>query len=474
MSVATVSVQRRGPDAARVGSKAVATTVVACLVAFAAAWEPRAEADPSADPSAGPSADPAVTESAASWAMHGQITYTEQESNHFKAPYQGTNSLSANQGRETVDGTLMFGRRLWEGAEAWISPEIDQGFGLDNTVGLAGFSSGEAYKVGRNAPYLKLPRVFIRQTINSDEATESIAEGPTQLAGLRSADYWVLTVGKFSVPDIFDVNQYAHDPKVDFLNWTAIDAGTFDYAADAWAYTVGAALERYTGPWTARLGLFDLSTVPNSTHLDPGGHEFQMIAELERRHHIGGQPGKTLVTVYDSRGRMGRLQDAITLALQTNSAPDIAKVRQYRSRTGISLSLEQAIDTNLAVFVRAGKAGGNVEAYEFTDVDRTLSAGLSLKGARWSREADTIGLAAVANGISGVREAYLNAGGLGILAGDGHLPHPGAEQILESYYSCEVRSGVWLTFDYQHITNPAYNRDRGPASVFALRAHAAF
>jgi high affinity Mn2+ porin len=368
----------------------------------------------------------------------------------------------------------MFGRRLWEGAEAWISPEIDQGFGLDNTVGLAGFSSGEAYKVGRNAPYLKLPRVFIRQTINSDEATESIAAGPTQLAGLRSADYWVLTVGKFSVPDIFDVNQYAHDPKVDFLNWTAIDAGTFDYAADAWAYTVGAALERYTGPWTARLGLFDLSTVPNSTHLDPGGHEFQMIAELERRHHIGGQPGKTLVTVYDSRGRMGRLQDAITLALQTNSAPDIAKVRQYRSRTGISLSLEQAIDTNLAVFVRAGKAGGNVEAYEFTDVDRTLSAGLSLKGARWSREADTIGLAAVANGISGVREAYLNAGGLGILAGDGRLPHPGAEQILESYYSCEVRSGVWLTFDYQHITNPAYNRDRGPASVFALRAHAAF
>jgi high affinity Mn2+ porin len=86
----------------------------------------------------------------------------------------------------------------------------------------------------------------------------------------------VFTVGKFGVTDIFDTNQYAHDARNDFLNWTAVDAATFDYAADAWAYTVGAAAERYQGPWTLRAGLFDLSTVPNSTHLDPGFHEFQI------------------------------------------------------------------------------------------------------------------------------------------------------------------------------------------------------
>jgi high affinity Mn2+ porin len=31
-----------------------------------------------------------------------------------------------------------------------------------------------------------------------------------------------------------------------------------------------------------------------------------------------------------------------------------------------------------------------------------------------------------------------------------------------------------LTLDYQHITNPGYNRDRGPANVFAVRIHGQF
>ena len=32
-----------------------------------------------------------------------------------------------------------------------------------------------------------------------------------------------------------------------------------------------------------------------------------------------------------------------------------------------------------------GWANGNIEPYEFTDIDRTVAAGLSLKGARWGR-----------------------------------------------------------------------------------------
>lgn len=55
----------------------------------------------------------------------------------------------------------------------------------------------------------------------------------------------MITIGKFSVGDIFDTNRYAHDLRSDFLNWAAIDAGTFDYAADAWSYIAGAAAEWY-------------------------------------------------------------------------------------------------------------------------------------------------------------------------------------------------------------------------------------
>ena len=210
----------------------------------------------------------------------------EQDTLGFNAPYSGPNSLSPNRGAETTDATLYLGARLWQGAEAWLNGEVDQGFGLDDTLGAAGFPSGEAYKVGKNQPYLRLPRLFIRQTLNLGEPGEAVAAAPNQLAGSRSADRLVITIGKFSVGDIFDVNRYAHDPRADFFNWAAIDAGTFDYAADAWGYTAGAAVEWYRGAWTLRGGLFDLSDVPNSARLEPGFHEFQSIVELERRYEI--------------------------------------------------------------------------------------------------------------------------------------------------------------------------------------------
>ena len=46
------------------------------------------------------------------------------------------------------------------------------------------------------------------------------------------------------------------------MNWALINAGTFDYAGDAWGYTYGAAAEWYQGSFTLRAGVFDLSAVP--------------------------------------------------------------------------------------------------------------------------------------------------------------------------------------------------------------------
>ncbi len=417
----------------------------------------------------------AAEESAAeNFAVHGQFTYVEQETSDFNAPYAGPNSLSPNRGAETADATLYLGARPWPGAEAWINGEVDQGFGLDDTLGVAGFPSGEAYKIGKNQPYLRLPRLFLRQTLDLGGSREAVEAAANQLAGSRSADRVVVTLGKFSVADVFDTNKYAHDPRGDFLNWAAIDAGTFDYAADSWGYTAGAAVEWYRGEWTLRGGLFDLSTIPNSAHLDPGFHEFQSILELERRYEVAALPGKLALTVFDSRGRMGLLDEAVQLAESTGTEVDIAAVRRYRSRIGASLNLEQQLTADLGLFARLGKAGGNVEPYEFSDIDRTVSAGVSLQGMRWHRADDTLGLAAIDNGISAAREEYLNAGGLGILVGDGRLPHPGPEQIIETYYSLSLFAASHLSFDYQWIDHPAYNRDRGPVSIFAVRLHALF
>ncbi len=406
--------------------------------------------------------------------VHAQTTFVSQYAAPFRAPYGGANSLVGNQGRETWDVTAYLGVRLWDGAEFWVNPEIDQGFGLSGTLGAAGFPSGEAYKKGADYPYTRIHRAFLRQTIDLGGETQKVDAAANQFAGSYTADRLVITIGRFSANDVFDTNKYAHDPRADFLNWTLIDAGVFDYAAEAWGYTLGAAVEWYKGDWTLRAGVFDLSVVPNSTDLDPGFAQFQWVGEIEHRHTLGDQPGKLALTAYLSRGRMGTFQDAIALAQATGNPADISAVRQYRSRGGISVNLEQQIVPGLGLFARAGIANGNVEPYEFTDVDRTISAGLSLSGKFWNRHDDTVGLAGVINNISGVHRAFLDAGGLGILVGDGMLPNPGSERILETYYSLALWSSWRLTFDYQFIVNPAYNADRGPVSVLSTRLHAQF
>ncbi len=406
--------------------------------------------------------------------VHGQTTFIEQYAAPFRAPYSGVNSLASNAGRETADVTFAAGFKPWRGAELWIDPEIGQGFGLSNTEGVAGFPSGAAFKIGASVPYPRVQRTFIRQTIDLGGETQKVDADFNQFAGSQTADRLVVTIGKFSISDAFDTNKYAQNPRKDFMNWALIDAGTFDYAADAWGYSYGGSAEWYWGNWTLRGGLFDLSIIPNSTELDPTFQEFQWLGEIERRYHFWGHPGKIAVTGFLSRGRMGSFDDAIALAAISGGPADIAAVRQYRSRGGVSMNLEQEITSDLGVFMRAGWADGNIEPYDYTDIDRTVAAGLSLNGKQWGRPSDTVGLAGIVNGISSVHEAFLNAGGLGILVGDGILPHPGLEQIIETYYSYAVTSATRISFDYQFIANPAYNRDRGPVNVFAGRFYTAF
>jgi high affinity Mn2+ porin len=399
----------------------------------------------------------------------------------IRSPYAGPNSLpGSGLGRETFDATLSAGIRLWPGAELWITPEIDQGFGLANTHGVAGFLSGESYKLGSSYPYTRMQRGFLRQTINLGGEVEKVDADVSQFAGTRTENRLVLTVGKFAIVDIFDTNKYANSPKTDFLNWSLINAGTFDYAGDGWGYTYGAAAEWYQGSWTFRAGVFDLSASPaggdspNGGVLDSTFQQYQLIAEIEKRYELWGQPGKFKVTGFLSRGRAGRFQDAITVAQITGEPADITAVRSYASRPGVSMNLEQQISDTVGVFARAGWADGNVEPWDFTDIDRTASGGVSINGKNWGRPDDTVGIAGVINNISGVHQAFFNAGGLGILIGDGQLPNPGLEKIFETYYSYALSPDVRVSFDYQFIANPAYNRDRGPVNAFAGRFHAQF
>lgn len=406
------------------------------------------------------------------FALHAQATFVVQGDPAFHAAFAGDNSLRARgETRETADFTIFGGVRPWRGAALWINPEIDQGFGLTNTIGVAGFPSGEAYKIGKKAPYFRLQRLFFRQTIGLGGEREAVAADLNQLGGSRALNRVVITLGRFGVDDVFDSNVYAHDPRADFLNWTLLDSGSFDYAADAWGYSTGGAVELYRGRYALRAGLFNLSKVPNSVSLERDFHQYQLIAEAEEDHTIGGRAGRVKLTGYVSHGDMARLDDATALARATATVPDVALVRRFASRFGVSLNLEQSVTDNLGIFARAGIADGRYEAFEFTDVDRSFAAGLSLKGTGWGRADDRIGAAAVVNQASAARLRYLAAGGLGILTGDGALLRPGDEQIIETYYVYAMCKAAHLTADFQLLDHPAYNRDRGPVAVFAARFH---
>jgi len=390
------------------------------------------------------------------WAVHAQGTFVEQYHPAFTAPYSGANSLNpGNRGDETLDMTLFAGVRPWGGGEIWFNPEIDQGFGLSETYGVAAFPSGTAYKVGSDVPYFRVQRLFFRQTIDLGGDVQKIEPDANQLGENRTADNLVITAGKFSVVDIFDTNTYAHDPRGDFLNWGAIDTLAFDYAADSWGYSDGAAAEWTKSWWTLRSGLFALSTVPNGPRLETNFSYFEIVSEAEERHTLFGRDGKLKILGFLNRASMGGYDDAIKLAEAT-------------------LNFEQSITDELGSFLRFGTNDGSQEAYEFTDVNRSLSTGLSLKGNEWQRPDDTVGLAFVGDAISHSARAYFADGGLGTLIGDGQLPHYGFEKIVEATYNAQITSWLSAAADYQFVDNPGYDADRGPVSVLAMRLHAEY
>jgi high affinity Mn2+ porin len=391
--------------------------------------------------------------------LSGQALFIEQYHPAFRSLYRGANSLGqAGRGDETFALSVVPAIRLWRGAVAYADSEIDQGFGLSKTLGVAGFPNGGAYKLRSSVPYFRFQRLFLQQTFGGASP---------------GSDNPVITAGKFAVTDIFDTNASAHDPGNDFLNWAIIESGAFDYAADAWGFTYGAAAGRTHAWWTLRTGFFDLSRFPNTTALVRGFGQYEIVSEVEARQEIAGLPGKVKLLGFVNRGRMGSYMHAIALAAATNTVADTALVRRPAFHPGVALNVEQQLNDSLGAFARLSWNDGSEESFDFTEINRSLAAGLSLKGTSWARPDDTVGVAGVVDEISRSAQMYFAAGGMGILIGDGQLSY-GTENILEMYYRAALMRHVAIGFDYQFITNPANNRNRGPVSVFGLRLHADF
>ncbi len=451
------------------------------LASGLAAHGTAARADQAADPAAATTAEPAspaaegADDQPARYSLHFQGTYTTMGHPRFSSSIpDGPQSMKAQeQMAETADVTMFAGLRL--GAlELYFNPEMDQGFGPSNTFGVAGYPTAEAYKLGQYAPYYRTQRLFGRYVLGLGGAREAVEDGPNQIAGSRDADNVTFTFGKFSVVDIFDTNSYAHDPRADFLNWSMVDMGAFDYAGDAWGYTYGGAAEWNQSWWTLRGGVFDMSRQPGNKYLTRGFGQYQAVTEAEERHQIGGNPGKVKALFFLTSADMGSYADAVNLYNQTGAGPDTALVRHHQLQPGGGINLEQQIMPGLGSFLRASMNSGTRETFDFTDIHRSLSGGLSLKGDRWDRPDDTVGLGGAINAISSVAHRYFADGGTGVLIGDGQLPSFASEKVIEAYYKATVVSGIAVSMDYQHLVDPAYDAARGPIDFFAVRLHAEY
>lgn len=409
------------------------------------------------------------------WNVHAQTTLLPQGYGPIHSPYASPLSLpGSGQFQATWTTTAFLGARLWDGGEFYFNPELAQGFGLNGTLGLAGFSNGEAQKAGAAFPKIRAQRYYLKQTFGLGGEQEDVADAPNQLAGKRDIDRVTLIVGRFAIGDFFDGNSYAKDPRADFMNWAMWASVAYDFPADLPGYTRGAVVELNRKDWAIRAGLFQVPSAPNSDVLTfkTGG----TVVEFEERHTLFEQPGKLRVGAFANSGNTANYREVVDLAA-ANPALDINDItfadQRTRLKYGFYVNLEQQIVNDVGLFARASWNDGQNQILSFTDVDRSLSGGLSIKGSRWGRADDTVGIGGAINGLSAAHRDFLAAGGTGLLIGDGQLNYR-TERIFETYYAYSVIKGVTLTADYQLVVNPAYNADRGPVSIVSGRLHAEF
>ncbi len=422
------------------------------------------------------------------WWISGQANFIYQGRIPFHSPYQGANSFrNSAEYKTSMVGTLYTelrrNRSIRYNTDMIFDLEAAEGRGLSEALGLAGYTNLD---VVRN-PYLgKTPyvaRYGFHQVIGLTNSTASQEPGPMALAPAVPVRRIEIRIGKLTLPDFFDVNSVGSDSHLQFMNWTVDNNGAWDYAADTRGYTIGGMAEYDDRIWSLRFGIFAMPTVANGITMDWAfSRAHGNNSEFELRHSlIPKRAGVTRLLFYDNRAHMGAYREAVEDFLNGSdtakygvTVPTITLHEHFNAlKYGMGYNTEQELTDNLRAFGRFGWNEGQHESFAYTEVDQTVLFGGDYAGTRWHRPVDKFGIAFVSNAITRDHQNYLKYGGLGFLLGDGRLNY-GRENITESYYTWHAWRGTFYAIDVQHIDDPGYNRDRGPAWVGSVRAHVDF
>jgi high affinity Mn2+ porin len=413
------------------------------------------------------------------WNFHFQFTGIIQYNPEFHAPYSGQNSFQPKAARAfSVTTTAYIGRKLWSGASLYFNPEMSGGAGLSSTLGIAGFPNGETFRIGEASPVVYVARFFLRQQINLDkDHFDTLYDGINQFRERVSQKRFTINIGKFGIADFFDGNSVSHDPRTDFMNWSLMNNGAYDYAANTRGYTGGIILEYYTPGWVIRGGTALMPLEANGPTLNFNWAKSNSETfEIQKNYAFHGLPGNARLLFYFNTSKAPSYQTVINEDQDgTDTSLNVVTGTQYGGKKfGMGISVNQAFSKRLNSFLRLGWNDGKTATWVFTEIDNSLSLGFRYYGIGRGRLADNIGLAFVTNGISASHREFLNIGGYGFIIGDGKLPHYTRENIVEFFYQVKLFEQLYATLDYQFVAYPAYNHDRGPVSLLAARVHINF
>ncbi len=453
----------------------------ACSISASAQEEPQTKAPQNPPPQGGeiPRQQENKTEEPVSnerWNLFFQATSVGQYHGTFHSPYESSFSLQNYPERDvSLTTTLFFGLRLDRNSQLYFNPEIAGGRGFSGVNGLANSSNGELPRVATATPKPYLARLYVSHDFGFGDEKESFESEENQLAGERPLLRYTVAAGRFTLTDFFDNNRYSHDPRTQFLGWGVMFNGAWDYGADVRGYTWGWVHELHLRKWSFRYGSGAMPRVANGLRFDRSVlRDRSDVFEGEYRYLLRKHPGALRVTPYVNHSNAGTYQDSIRLAEQDGGVPDITATRRKGTRKyGLGINGEQEVTKDIGIFGRLGWNDGKTESFAFTAIDRLATGGVSVTGQRWRRPADSVATELTASGLSSVHAQYLAMGGHDFLIGDGHL-HYGPEVIWESYYSARLFPGFFATFDLEHVSNPAYNADRGPVWISSIRLHLEF
>ena len=409
------------------------------------------------------------------WNLYYQATSIGDYHGTFPALYSGPLSLQDNPERDvSLTTTLFFTTRLEQNTFLIFNPEIAGGKGFSGVNGIADQPNGEIPRVASATPKPYIARLYLQHDFGFGKETERQESDENQLAGDRPLNRYTIYAGRFTVTDFFDDNNYSHDPRTQFMAWSIMYNGAWDYPADTRGYTWGLVQELHTRSWGFRYGIVAEPKVANGQQIDRRlFRDHGQVWEVERRYSFRKRDGAIRLLAYDNREQGGNYAEALKLAQETGTTPNVNltdKVGTLKYGTGISF--DQAISSDAGFFIRLGWNDGKTQSFAFTALDRLASGGLSMKGTRWHRKDDVVGTSFTAGGLSAVHHEYLAAGGLDFLIGDGALNYA-PEYVWETFYSARLLPGFYTSFDFQHDTNLAYNQDRGPVNIYSIRLHIA-